>query len=121
MDEAERLCDRVAMLDAGRVVALDTPAGIVSLVNPKQHIRFRPSATFDDHLLAGLPEVDSVTRTGRTVFVEGTGNLLQAVASILAQNQIVAHELRLEQDGLDDAFIALTGHAFDNHSIGDLQ
>jgi ABC-2 type transport system ATP-binding protein len=121
MDEAERLCDRVAMLDAGRVVALDTPAGIVSLVNPKQHIRFRPSVTFDDHLLAGLLEVHSVTRTGRTVFVEGTGNLLQAVASVLAQNQIVANELRLEQAGLDDAFIALTGHPFDNHSTGDLQ
>jgi ABC-2 type transport system ATP-binding protein len=45
--------------------------------------------------------------------VTGTGNLLHAVTSVLARNQIVAAELRLEQTTLDDAFVALTGRAID--------
>src|SRR5206468_7287358 len=54
MDEAERLCDRLALIDSGRVVALDTPAGIVARVDAEQRVRFRPSAPLDDRMLAGL-------------------------------------------------------------------
>jgi ABC-2 type transport system ATP-binding protein len=109
MDEAERLCDRVALIDAGRVVAIDSPAGLVSRVEPEQRIRFRPSMPMDDHLLTDLPEVTSLTRSGAQVLVTGTGNVLSAVVSTLARNQIVAEGLRLEQASLDDAFVALTG------------
>ena len=77
MEEAERLADRIALIDAGRVVALDTPAGIVSRVDAEQTLRFRPSVPIDDGLLTGLPEVRSVSRHGPTVEVAGTGNLLR--------------------------------------------
>ncbi|MEU7973709.1 ABC transporter ATP-binding protein [Micromonospora sp. NPDC049089] len=110
MEEAERLCDRVAVIDRGRVVALDTPAGLVSTVAPEQRIRFRPSAPVDDRLLTDLPEVSAVQRTGSQVVVTGTGELLHAVTSVLARHQIVAADLRLEQSTLDDAFVELTGH-----------
>jgi ABC-2 type transport system ATP-binding protein len=114
MEEAERLADRVALLDAGRLVAIDTPAGLVSRVDATQRIRFRPTAPLDERLLTALPEVDTVQRSGSQVLVTGTGNLLQAVASVLARNQVVAAELRMEQASLDDAFVALTGRALDN-------
>jgi len=120
MEEVERLCDRIAMLDGGRMVALDTPAGIVSRVKMGQRLRFRPSAWLDDNLLSGLPEVHSITRTDSTVVVTGRGNLVQAVTSVLARNQLVAHELRIEQADLDDAFVALTGHQLEEHSTGEL-
>ncbi|MEU7920515.1 ABC transporter ATP-binding protein [Micromonospora zamorensis] len=110
MEEAERLCDRVAVIDRGRVVALDSPAGLVSAVAPEQRIRFRPSAPVDDRLLTDLPEVSAVQRTGSQVVVTGTGDLLHAVTSVLARHQIVAADLRLEQSTLDDAFVELTGH-----------
>ncbi|MGW2622557.1 ABC transporter ATP-binding protein [Micromonospora taraxaci] len=110
MEEAERLCDRVAVIDQGRVVALDSPAGLVSAVAPEQRIRFRPSAPVDDRLLTDLPEVSAVQRTGSQVVVTGTGDLLHAVTSVLARHQIVAADLRLEQSTLDDAFVELTGH-----------
>ncbi|MGC4799160.1 ABC transporter ATP-binding protein [Micromonospora saelicesensis] len=110
MEEAERLCDRVAVIDRGRVVALDSPAGLVSTVAPEQRIRFRPSAPVDDRLLTDLPEVSGVQRTGSQVVVTGTGELLHAVTSVLARHQIVAADLRLEQSTLDDAFVELTGH-----------
>jgi ABC-2 type transport system ATP-binding protein len=114
MEEAERLCDRLAVIDAGRVVAIDTPGGLVAQVTAEQRIRFRPSAPLDDTLLTGLPEVSAVTRHGSQVVVTGTGNLLQAVASVLALHQIVAADLRVDQASLDDAFVALTGRTIDN-------
>ena len=68
----------------------------------------------DDRLLTGLPEVRSVTRNGPTVVVTGRGNLVQAVTSVLARNQIVANDLRIEQANLEDAFVTLTGHKIAN-------
>ncbi len=109
MEEAERLADRIALIDEGRVVALDTPAGIVSRVDAEQRLRFRPSAPIDDGLLSELPEVRAVTRDGSTVVVAGTGNLVQAVMTALARQQVVANDLRIDQADLDDAFVALTG------------
>jgi ABC-2 type transport system ATP-binding protein len=114
MAEAERLCDRLALIDSGRVVAIDTPGGLVSTVDNEQRIRFRPSAPLDDALLSALPEVTSVNRAGETVIVTGTGNVLHAVTSLLARNQIIAADLRLDQTSLDDAFIALTGRRLDD-------
>ncbi|HKF74753.1 MAG TPA: ABC transporter ATP-binding protein [Terriglobales bacterium] len=111
MEEAERLCDRVAVIVAGRVVAVDTPAGLVARVDAEQRIRFRPLSPLDDGLLTALPEVRSVTRSGLQVVVTGTGNLLHAVTSVLARHQVVAGDLRIDQASLDDAYVALTGRS----------
>jgi ABC-2 type transport system ATP-binding protein len=111
MEEAERLCDRIAVIDSGRVAAIDTPAGLVSRVNPEQRIRFRPSPALDDRLLRDLPEVHKVTRSGEQITVSGTDGLLQAVTSMLARNNVIAADLRVEQTSLDDAFVALTGRS----------
>jgi ABC-2 type transport system ATP-binding protein len=113
MEEAERLCDRLALIDAGKVVAIDSPSGLVSTVDKEQRIRFRPSAPLDDALLTALPEVTSVKWTGSQFVVTGTGNVLHAVTTLLARNQIIAADLRIEQTSLDDAFVALTGRALD--------
>jgi len=108
MEEAERLADRVAVFDGGRIIAIDTPAGIVSRVDPEQKLRFRPSAPIEDRLLTDLPEVKAVERSGPVLVVTGTGNLIHAVTSVLAQHQVVANDLRVEQANLDDAYLALT-------------
>jgi ABC-2 type transport system ATP-binding protein len=107
MEEAERLCDRIAVIDRGRVVALDTPAGLVSSIATEQTIRFRPSEPIDDALLLAAPEVRSVVHHGSSLEVIGTGNLLHAVTSVLAVHQIIANDLRVEQASLDDAFVRL--------------
>ena len=109
MEEAERLADRVALIDAGRIVAIDTPAGLVSRVDADQRLRFRPSVPIDDGLLTALPEVRSVTHHGVSVEIAGTGNLVPAVMAVLARNQVVANDLRIEQADLEDAYVALTG------------
>jgi ABC-2 type transport system ATP-binding protein len=108
MEEAERLADRVAVIDAGRLVAIDSPAGLVSRLDAGQTIRFRPTTPLDDRILTALPEVRGVRHSGSQVLVTGTGDLLQAVISVLARHHIVAADLRMEQANLDDAFMALT-------------
>jgi ABC-2 type transport system ATP-binding protein len=114
MDEAERLCDRLALVDGGRIAALDTPAGMVAQASKEQRVRFRPSDPLDERWLRDLPEVTGVRRSGPQLVVTGTGNLLHAVTSLLARNQIIAHDLRLEQASLDDAFVQLTGRPLDH-------
>lgn len=107
--EAERLCDRVAIIDSGRVVVSDTPAALAERSGAAQRIAFQPSAPFDYGLLAALPEVTSVMNRGDGVVVTGTGDLLSAVMSVLARHQIVARQLRMEQANLEDAFLELIG------------
>jgi ABC-2 type transport system ATP-binding protein len=109
MEEAERLCDRLAVIDGGRLVALDTPSGLVARVAQGQRIRFRPSEPFDVAVLTRLEEVTSVDRSGPQLVVTGTGNLLLAVTTELARHHVIAGDLRVEQVTLDDAFVALTG------------
>ncbi|HLS16071.1 MAG TPA: ABC transporter ATP-binding protein [Beutenbergiaceae bacterium] len=113
MAEAERLCDRLAVIDAGRVIALDTPAGLVAGVDDAQRIQFRPSGPLNLALLTALPEVTSAQRAGNQVVVTGTAGALLAVTTALAEHQVTPGDLRLEQTSLDDAFMALTGRPFD--------
>ena len=109
MEEAERLCDRVALIDKGRVAVIGTPAALAERATSEQRMQFRPSAPFDDALLTGLPEVTSVIRRGDVVVVTGTSDAPYAVISVLARNQIVARQLRVDQGSLEDAFLELTG------------
>jgi ABC-2 type transport system ATP-binding protein len=109
MEEAERLCDRVALIDSGRVVAIDTPANLAEGVETEQRIQFRPSVPLPHNLLEDLPDVSDVIHRGDVVVVTGNSNALNAVTSALARNQIVARQLRVDQANLEDAFLALTG------------
>jgi ABC-2 type transport system ATP-binding protein len=111
MEEAQRLCDRLAVIDAGRVVALNTPAGLATQVSAQHRLSFRPSEPVDIEALKALPEVAEVHLNGGHMTVAGTENVVQAVMSLLARNHIVAGELRVAQATLDDAFVALTGHS----------
>ena len=109
MEEAERLCDRVALIDNGRIVALDAPASLAARARGGKSVRFRPSAPFDDRLLTGLPEVTRVERQGDDVIVTGTGELVNAVILTLAVAGVTAHDVRLDSSSLEDAFVKLTG------------
>jgi ABC-2 type transport system ATP-binding protein len=111
MEEAERLCDRVAVIDAGRVVAVDTPAGLAASVDAGQRIRFVPDRPLDLALLTELPQVRSATADGHEVVVDGGAELFFAVAAALSRHGVTPRELRMQQATLDDAFLALTGGA----------
>jgi len=113
MDEVEELCDRVAILERGRIAALDTPAGLVDSVGGEYRMRFRPMAQLDERSLAGLPGVASVTRRGAQVDITGTGDFASAVTAELARRQVLVTDLRIEGRSLDSAYVALTGRSMD--------
>ncbi|WP_454042286.1 ABC transporter ATP-binding protein [Cellulosimicrobium sp. Marseille-Q8652] len=111
MDEAEHLSDRIAVIDGGRVAAVDTPAGLVRRSSAVQEIRFRVSGPLDESVLTGLPEVSDVEVVEGRWLVTGTGQLLSSVAGALARAEVVAEDLRVDQRTLDDAFVAFTGRS----------
>jgi ABC-2 type transport system ATP-binding protein len=108
MEEAERLCDRVALIDGGRLAALDTPAGLAAMARGGKTVRFVPSAPFDERLLRALPEVSGVEREGQHVIVTGAGELVNVVLFALADAGIAARDVQLDSANLDDAFVKLT-------------
>jgi ABC-2 type transport system ATP-binding protein len=109
MEEAERLCDRVALIDSGRIVALDTPAGLTARARDGQRVRFVPSGPFDARLLTGLPEVTAVEHDGRHVIVTGTGELVTAVVLALHAAGVTARDVQTDSSTLEDAVVRLTG------------
>ncbi|TDE98846.1 ABC transporter ATP-binding protein [Occultella glacieicola] len=110
MEEVERLCDRVAVLDAGKVVALDTPAGLVRQVSGVGGVSFRAHAPLDPSVLAGLPGVEDVLIDGDQVRVSGRGDLVTQVTTTLVRHAVPATDFRTTTATLDDAFLQLTGH-----------
>lgn len=113
MEEAEYLCDRIAIIDAGRVVALDTPAGLVEAARSEQRITFRVPGELDVGILKALPAVNSVQRDGRRIIVTGNDDVLVAVVTELAGRGLAPVDLHTEQTTLDDAFLALAGRDFE--------
>jgi ABC-2 type transport system ATP-binding protein len=119
MDEVEELCDRVAILEQGRIAALDTPAGLVDQASAEYRMRFRPMAgqpgkpVLDEQALAALPGVTAVTRSGAQVIVTGTGDFASAVTAELARSQVIVADLRIDGRSLDSAYVALTGRSMD--------
>lgn len=109
MEEAERLADRLVMIDHGRVVAIDTPQGLIDSVGVEQRIRFTASEAVEDDWLRALPEATEVIRSDGEILVTGTKALLFSLVSLLDRQGIVPQQFQVEQTTLDDAFVAMTG------------
>jgi ABC-2 type transport system ATP-binding protein len=109
MEEAEALCDRIAIIDHGRIVAMDTPTRLVAQVQSEQRIRFRPRGHLDLAVLEALPGVTRAAWSDDQVVVTGDDAALAAVTSTLARNNVVAADLRVDSASLEDAFLSITG------------
>jgi ABC-2 type transport system ATP-binding protein len=108
MDEAERLCDRLVVVDRGRVAAIDTPQGLVARFGGGIRVLFSTVET-DLSWLSLVPGVTGVSMNGPRVEVTGSGPVLALVASELVSRGIVPEDLRLEQPSLEDVFLSITG------------
>lgn len=110
MDEAEALADRVAIIDQGKVIALDTPQALIDKISGEKRVVFQANGRFDPEALNLLPEISRVEQQGQRVTVYGEGDrLVSSVVNNLEANNISFENLRTEQSDLEDVFIALTG------------
>jgi len=116
MEEAERLCDRVAILDYGQIVALDTPSNLIASLETSERIVFDVKGGWSLDKLAALPRVRHVESLDDMIVVYGRGNgsngsipLVAEVINTLTAERIHFSNLRTEQANLEDVFLTLTG------------
>lgn len=107
VEEAEALCDRIVVLDAGRVVADGTPTSLVEDLGGRAVVRFT-DGDVDVTPMRALPGVERVHRHGPEVRVEGTGPILAHVGAHLVELGCPPPDLRIERPTLEDSFVALT-------------
>ena len=108
MDEAEALCDRVAVMRGGRIVDTGTPAELIARHTRTTTVTFTPPEWFDPTVLAALAGVDAVHRDGDRIRVVGTNLLIAPVcAAVLGEDRLGPPDLRVHHPDLEDALIAL--------------
>ena len=112
MEEAERLCDRVAVIEHGRIIDIDAPQRLVDRHCPERSVTL---ATRDAHAaehLARVPHAPTVDRHEDRFTVRGTGDgFVTDVIQCLSENRITVTEFRTELPNLEDVFLKLTGHS----------
>ncbi len=107
MDEAEALCDRIAIVNRGRIVDLDTPQSLISRHAGQVQVRF--SAQIEEVAwLHSIPGVSRVERQGAKISVDGRGPILALVASALVERGFTPEDLRVERSTLEQVFLSLT-------------
>jgi ABC-2 type transport system ATP-binding protein len=108
MDEAETLCDRVAVVNHGRIIASDTPRGLINQHAGEVRVMFTTDLT-DMPWLQSISGVTNVTVSGKQVVVEGSGPILARTAVELGKHGFLPADLRIQQSSLEDVFLKLTG------------
>jgi ABC-2 type transport system ATP-binding protein len=106
MDEAQHLCDRVALLRAGRIVACDTPAELIASHTSGATVTFTCDAD-DLRWLDEIPGVTDVSRRGSRVTIQGTGAVLARTAAALVAHGLEPEDLDVERCTLEDVYLAL--------------
>jgi len=112
MEEAERLCDRVAIIDHGRIVDVGTPAELVRRHCPEHTVVVATDDPAAAMRFRDIPQIDSVTSDGLQVTIRGRGDdLVTQVIQRLAEHRMRVIDFRTETPTLEDVFLRLTGHA----------
>ena len=111
MEEATRLCDRVAIMDHGKIIALGTPAELIKSLGADQIIEFRVTKDLADEVLTNLPAVNHLHRRDEnySLTVAEIGVALPALLGEIKQQQSELVTLTTHQATLEDVFVSLTG------------
>ncbi|EFF80077.1 ABC transporter ATP-binding protein [Schaalia odontolytica] len=110
MEEAEALCDRVAVIDAGRLIALDTVPGLIASIAKGTKVQLRTSQQLTRGIVDEIDGISDVMIAGTSVSMlwSGSGIPQAAIAAIEATGLTVT-DIRTSSPGLEDVFLALTG------------
>jgi ABC-2 type transport system ATP-binding protein len=112
IEEAERLCDRVAIVDHGQIIALDTPKQLMAAVELEHRIQFVVEGVLDEAGLEALPGVAQAVSDGPgeyTLFARQVQPAVKSLMDLSASNGFTLRGLTVEGTTLEDVFIHLTG------------
>jgi ABC-2 type transport system ATP-binding protein len=113
MEEAEQLCDRVAVVDHGKVIALGTPAALIASLGAQYVVEFglADGAQLEDETLRGLPGVVGVRHEEQLwrLQVAELHTVMPALLGALQTRRASLSELRTHAPTLEDVFVSLTG------------
>jgi len=112
MEEAERLCDRVAIIEHGRIIDIDTPGKLVDRHCPERTIVLATDDPSAEERFRTIPRVESVTSSDSRFTISGRGDdLVTNVIHCLSENHIPVTDFRTILPNLEDVFLKLTGHS----------
>ena len=112
MEEAERLCDRVAIIDHGRIVDVDAPDRLVRRHCPERTVVLTTDEASAEERFRAIPRVESVERRGTRYTIRGRGDdLVTEVIWCVSEHRIRVADFRTELPNLEDVFLKLTGHS----------
>jgi ABC-2 type transport system ATP-binding protein len=112
MEEAERLCDRVAIIDHGRIVDIDTPERLVARHCPDRTVELSTGDLSADERFRQIPRVDAVSRQSGRVTIRGQGDdFVTDVIQCLSEHRIRVTDFRTVLPTLEDVFLTVTGHS----------
>ncbi len=111
MEEAERLCDRVAIIEHGEIVDIGSPGELVARHVPTRTVLLATGSTLAEERLRQIPSVDFVTRQESQFTIQGRGDdFVTEVIRCLSENRIAVTDFRTVLPNLEDVFLKLTGH-----------
>jgi ABC-2 type transport system ATP-binding protein len=112
MEEAERLCDRVAIIEHGRIIDIDSPEKLVARHCPERTVILSTAGPNAEESFRAIPGVQEVLRAETRFTIRGSGeDLVTEVIRCLSENQIRVTDFRTILPNLEDVFLKLTGHS----------
>jgi ABC-2 type transport system ATP-binding protein len=112
MEEAERLCDRVAIIEHGKIIDLGSPEQLVRRHCPARKVILATDNLLAEERLCAIPSVETVTRLDSRFTVQGRGDdFVTEVIQCLSENRIRVTDFRTVLPNLEDVFLKLTGHS----------
>ena len=112
MEEAERLCDRVAIIEHGKIIDIGSPQELVGRHCPTRTVVLATADAFADERLRAISRVENVTRQNSHFTLQGRGDdFVTEVIQCLSENRIRVTDFRTELPNLEDVFLKLTGHS----------
>jgi ABC-2 type transport system ATP-binding protein len=112
MEEAERLCDRVAIIEHGKIIDIGSPDDLVRRHCPVRTVLLATDSALAEERLRTIPSVDTVTRQDSRFTMQGSGDdFVTEVIQCLSENRIRVTDFRTVVPSLEDVFLKLTGHS----------
>jgi ABC-2 type transport system ATP-binding protein len=112
MEEAERLCDRVAIIEHGRIIDIDTPQRLVDRHCPERTVVLATDDLTAEERFRAIPRIESVVRSDMQFTIRGRGeDLVTEVIHCLSENRMRVTDFRMIVPNLEDVFLKLTGHS----------